>query len=578
VGSTAAVISGTGSAFDQVSSATVPRRQAVLRALGAFLCYVALSVAIWGWPTIAHLRTRYVTPGGSDPNFYRWALGWAPWALTHGQNLVFTDRVFAPQGLELTWIAFIPGPAIVMAPITRTFGTLTSYNLLVLLAPALAAWGTYLVCIRLTRSFWPSFLAGVLYGFSAYIGSQLNHPNLSLIFPLPLAVYLVIRRLEGSLGVKAFVSLLTLTLLALFSISTEIFATSVVFGTIAWCIAIASSREERGPLLRTLLLCGVAYVLVAAIVLIPYLLPALRTIPARRLHDPSHRYDDLLRFVLPRERVLVGKGILGSLADRYTAASLGAAAYIGIAQVALLVAFGITERRRRGTWGLLGFIAAGAVLTLGPTSHVAGTALGLPTAVIWDLPIISNALPDRFPMYTDLAIAIVAAIWLSRAHGPFAWWRWALVLVGALMVLPAVRTPPWHAKDPTPAFFTDGTYASQLHPDENVFLITDTNAQEMAWQAVAGFWFRMPGGYVGAIPAANDGSALKRGFSAQQGSVPGTYELSSWLTDNMVSAIVVADRARSKCEQVLRSVGWAPTHEGGGVSVWRSAPVPTGSG
>jgi len=569
---------------DQGSATPTLRPRAAFRALGAFLSYLALSVAIWGMPVVAHLRTRYVTPAGQDPYFFRWALGWAPWALTHGRNLLFTDRVFAPQGVDLTWVTISPGPAILMAPITRAFGTLASLNLLVLLASPLAAWAAYLVCVRITRSFWPSLLGGFLYGFCTFITGQMNHPNLALAFPVPLAVYLVIRRVEGSLGVKAFVALLALTLLGLFSISTEVFASAAVFGAIAWSIALVLGREERARLLRTVVLWGFAYALVAAIVLVPYVLPALRTAPTQSIKSPEHASDDLLRFVLPRNPTVVGGATLQSLSTRFTAASIGAGAYLGIALVALLVAFGITERRRRGTWGLLGFIAVSAILTLGPALHVAGDRVfGLPTMVIWKAPLIRNAIPDRFAAYTDLAVAVVAALWLSRARGSSTWSRWALVGVGAVMLIPTIRTPPWHPEDRTPGFFAEGTYASVLRPDENVLLIPAANGEEMTWQATAGFAFRMPGGYVGVTPAANRVAKPSRGHGvpglwSNKAVVPSAAELSSWLAANEVDAVVVDDLARPTFEAVLRSVGLAPDYEGGGVSVWRLAPTPAGSG
>src|SRR4029077_20100105 len=103
---------------------------------------------------------------GQDARFFRWALGWVPWAIEHGRNPMFTDRVFAPDGVSLTWTAVIPGAAIVLWPVTRAFGCVVSYNGLMLLAPALAAWAAYLVCHRLTHAFWPSLLGGYLFGFS----------------------------------------------------------------------------------------------------------------------------------------------------------------------------------------------------------------------------------------------------------------------------------------------------------------------------------------------------------------------------------------------------------------------------
>jgi hypothetical protein len=562
----------------QETRVPLPSRPAV-RALGAFLAYSLLSIAIWGRPVIAHLGSRYVTSGGPDPSFFRWALGWAPWAVAHGHNLLFSDRVFAPQGVDLTWVTISPGPALVMAPITLAFGTLVSLNALTLLGPPLAAWAAFLVCMRLTRSFWPSFIGGFLFGFCTYITGQMNHPNLALVFPIPLAVYLVIRRIEGSLGARAFVGLLALTLLGLFSISTEVFASAALFGAIAWCITIIPAREDRRRVVRTLGLLGLSYAIVAGCVLIPYVLPALRTAPTGSIHTPDHAYDDVLRFVLPRDPTVIGGAALRSLVSRFTAASLGGGAYLGIALIVLLVAFAITERRRRGTWGLLAFILVSALLTMGPALHVAGDRVsGLPTAVIWKLPLIKNAIPDRFPVYTDLAVAVVAALWLARARGPFSWSRWTLAGIGAVMLIPSISTPPWHAQDRTPAFFEDHTYASVLQPDENVLIIPTMNGEEMAWQATADFSFRMPEGYVGVIPTANRGSRLDRGLSANTGQVPTTEELASWLNAKGVTAVVVDDLARPRFEAVLGSVGLGPVYEGEGVSVWRMPAAQVGSG
>jgi hypothetical protein len=202
---------------------------------------------------------------------------------------------------------------------------------------------------------------------------------------------------------------------------------------------------------------------------------------------------------------------------------------------------------------------------------------GLPTAVIWKLPLIRNAIPNRFGAYTDLAVAVVAALWLARARGPFAWSRWALAGIGAVMLIPSIGAGPWHGQDRTPTFFEDHTYASVLQPDENVLIVPTTNGDEMSWQATADFSFRMPEGYVGVIPTANRGSRLDRGLSAKTRAwgrprepIPTTRELASWLRAKGVTAVVVDDLARPTFEAVLRSAGLAPVYEGEGVSVWRA--------
>src|SRR5436190_1980391 len=116
-----------------------------LRAAAAFLIYLVIGTVLWGIPVLAHFSTRYISNGRGDVDLYRWFLAWVPWAVSHGHSPLFTDKVFAPGGVDLTWSTTMPGPAIVIWPVTRLFGTLASHNLLKLLAPALAGWGAFLV-------------------------------------------------------------------------------------------------------------------------------------------------------------------------------------------------------------------------------------------------------------------------------------------------------------------------------------------------------------------------------------------------------------------------------------------------
>ena len=521
---------------------------------------------------IGHLSSVYVS-GGGDADFFRWALGWTPWAIEHGRNPMFTDRVFAPAGVSLTWTAVVPGPALVMWPITKAFGSLVSYNLLMLLAPALAAWAAYLVCNRLTHAFWPSVVGGYLFGFSTYmIGQQASHVNLVLMFPVPLAVYLVVRRLEGSLGLIAFCGWLFLTLLALFSISTELFATTALFGGIAFLLALAFGTD-RGAVLRTMVITGAAFLAVVAVLFVPYVLPTLRNAPADPIRPIGPTAADGLGTIVPRTDILIGGRTFHELSGRFSARVREDAAYLGIALVLSVIGFAITERRRRETWALVAFVLIASVLALGPTLHVAGVPHGSsPGAILTHVPILRNATPQRFPMYTALAVAVIAALWVARAGGRFGWIRWTLVLAGAVMLLPHIKAAD-STTDRTPAFFTERTYASQLRPDENVLLITKANGEEMAWQETAGFSFRMPEGYIGALPAAYTEEWMFRGLDTNDNVpfVPAPSELKNFAATQQVTAIVIDDLARAKFESVVQEAGFAPTYEGGGVSVWRPA-------
>src|SRR6185436_16263277 len=333
----------------------------------AFAVYLVASTITYAGSTIAHLSSEYIPrQDASDSEFFRWALTWAPWAVTHGRDPLFTDVLYAPHGASLVWTTAVPGPALAMWPVTAAFGPLVSYNVLSLLAPTLAGWGAYLLCLRVSHRFWPSLLGGSVFGFSAYMTIQLNHPNLALTFPIPIAVYLTVRRVEGSLGRIAYIALLSLTLLALWSISIEVFATTTMFAGIAYLIALAVAWTDRRALIAALPWIAIAYVIVIALVLFPYLLPALREAPTSVSIDPEKKYVDLMRFILPRDRQLVGEGWLMARTAGAVDPDSSGVGFIGIGLVAMIVGYAITERRRRETWGILAFLLIAATLTLGP--------------------------------------------------------------------------------------------------------------------------------------------------------------------------------------------------------------------
>src|SRR6266516_4157783 len=137
--------------------------------LAALLLYAAIAIGLYVPPVIGRFSSSYVGVGRSDSKLYMWSLAWMPYALAHGLNPLSTNLVWAPGGVNLAWVTTLPAPAFAMIPVTKLFGTLVSYNVLLLAAPTLAGWGGYLVCNRVTHKFWPSVFGGYLFGFSTYM-------------------------------------------------------------------------------------------------------------------------------------------------------------------------------------------------------------------------------------------------------------------------------------------------------------------------------------------------------------------------------------------------------------------------
>src|SRR5262249_59403341 len=118
-----------------------------------------------------------------------------------------------------------------------------------LAAPALAAWTAYLLCRHLVGAFLPALAGGFFFGFSPYLIDEfgMGHPNLSLVFLVPPAAYLIVRLLDGSLPARLVIPLLGVVLGAQLYISTETFATLTLMGGLFALIGLTA-----GPLWRRL--------------------------------------------------------------------------------------------------------------------------------------------------------------------------------------------------------------------------------------------------------------------------------------------------------------------------------------
>ncbi len=549
--------------------------RAAWKGLGAFLIYLALTCLVWLPPIGGAIGSRYVGDGWADARLYQWGLRWTPWAILHGHSPLFASNVFAPDGLNLTWVTFVPSLGIASFPLQALFGSLLTLNILMLLAPALAAWATYLVCHRVTGRFWPSVLGGLFFGFSSYMaGHMVDHLNLVMIFPVPLAVYLVVRRAQGSLGTVAFVGWLSLDLVFLFGVSTELSATATVFGAIAFVLALVFAGRDLPRLLGVGVLTALSY-LIVGILLLPFVLNAVHHEPSGVLRPIDKTSIDLASWVVPRNHEAIGGDRFTDITSRFTASSQEDAGYVGAAALVMLVGFVITERRRRSTWALLAFLAIVAVLASGPVLRILGNpTVTMPGKLLTDVPLLQHATPQRFPAYAALALGVVAALWVARGAGWTALLRWGIAGLAAVALLPAPDPAPFHAYGATPGFFTSGDVRAQIHEGETVFAITERPGTELAWMAASNFWYQVPQGYVGPVPVAYEGQPLFRGLAVVQLNpyVPTPHDFATWLSDRGVTAVLLDDDAAWKFAYLLQTVGLREVHQGDGVSVWRPGP------
>jgi len=315
----------------------------------------------------------------------------------------------------------------------------------------------------------------------------------------------------------------------------------------------------------TALAYGITFVLMT-----PYLVSAVKNPPESAIRDASQVSVDLLSFVVPRGSVLISPGFATDVSAHFLAHTIEDAGYVSVALLFLLVGFAITERRRKGTWGLLAFVAVVSIAALGPVLHVMGRpSVSLPWKLVEHAPLIQNATPDRFPAYSALAIAVIGALWLARAPSRTAVYRWGVVGLGAVLLFPNLGAIP-HLPQTVPLFFSSGEYRNVLRADEVVFAIPKDKGEELTWQEATDYSIQLAQGHMGVLPDRYAHEPLSTGLNARSVAGVSPATLAAWLQERQVTAIVVADAAQQRFAPLIRSVGGASVYEGGGVSVWRS--------
>jgi hypothetical protein len=542
-----------------------------------FLLYSAISIALFASPVIGHLGDRCVGSCLSDTNLYTWSFAWMSHAIHAGQDPLFSDVVWAPSGIHLAWVTSLPGPALLMVPVTDRFGPLASVNVLMIVAPASAAWAMYLVCAQVTRRFWPSVFGGLVFGFSTYMNQhQRAQLNLILVFFIPLAVYFVLRRMNGSLGRIAFVFLLGLTLAGQFLTSTEVFATGLLMaGFVSIGVLVLAPGPIRRRFLGALPLIAAAGV-VTAVLVSPVLLGLARDAPAgEAFRTPELNSVDLLSFVVPPPIARFGGSTFSSLSDRFPGYPQNDTAYVGIVFFVIAIWCVVTMRRTWWSWLLVGAMIIPGVLALGPTLHIAGDpSIPMPQRLLLRIPLIRYATADRLPLYLWVALSVLVAVWLASGVGRWRWARYVVVALGVVLLSIDLGTDPnYHGTLDVPAFFQDGAYQRFAGPDDVVLGIPSQIGGDMVWQASTDMGFRLGRAYVGPVhPEGADALGLRVILSGSGANLPPANVLRTFIEGRDVKAVFAEEPVSQDVSAWLHDVLGTDPESIDGVSVWTVPP------
>jgi hypothetical protein len=537
-----------------------------LQGVYAFAVFLVVFIVVYAPPVARHLNVPNLRQYWTDPNFYTWAMQWWPYAIGHGINPLFSSQIGAPQGYDLAWASTTPSVALVMWPVTALFGVVVSYNVMLLLVPPASAWACFLLCRRLTGRFWPSLLAGAVYGFCPYVlvHNWQGQQNLTMIAVFPLMAYLVLRWWDGSMTSIWFVGWLALAMALEFYTFNEAFfdMTAVLAGGLVIGLAVAGRAAWRKAA-RLAGLAGIAYA--AAIALAAPSLDYALTHNAGAFNRQASEYSLRLgRLVLPwSDKVFGLKGLA-----RYSGAvgRGGIDDYLSVPLLLVLLGIAVFAWRHRITRLLVIGLVFVIALAAGPELFIGtGPLVHLPWGGLWSLPIARSAEPARVTVFGVLILAVALAVWLApspKSRSPkrrspmnrlVSAARWALGLLAVAAILFDTPTayqavnpiPPGYQPPATmqpanqlPPFITKGMYRRYVQPGETVVIVTHRGNAGMLFQAAAGFYFRIAGGFINA--SLTPKNALPHPITlAAHPSAVADKQLADYLRSSGVGAIVV---------------------------------------
>ena len=534
--------------------------------------YLLVAFLFFGLRLLTGHGSSYVG-NGRDQEVFIWAFAWLPHAILHGENPFVTHAVWAPSGVNLTWATAVPGLALLFSPLTLTAGAFTSYNVAVVLMPALAAWTAFLLCRYLTGQLWPSLVGGYLFGFSSYmLGQELGHIHVSSVFLIPLVALVVLRYVRGELDESGLVVRLGPLLALQLLFTTEIAFTLTLALACSIAIGIVVAPGIRRRLVKLLAPLAVSYLL-AAILTAPFLYYLLAGFQTGGVHPQQLYVTDLVNFAVPTRLSLAGLGWAHSIAHHFPGNDSERGAYLGVPTLLIIGLFAWQRRRTAGGRFLVVALLVAALATLGAELTIDGkTSLPLPwgrgiVPLPWEhlgyLPLFNNVLVERLSLYVAFAAALMVSLWTAgRRRGAL---RLLLPALAILAIVPDPGAGVWATTYTVPPLFTSSTFRSCLDPHENILpLPVNNNGNSNLWQVASDFRFTMAGGYVLEHPPepfviSHPIAVIALGFP-----VPAREArfLRSYIREKHVTSVIVDEAQTRYWAAALNKIA-APHHVGG---------------
>src|SRR5262245_4760572 len=431
-----------------------PQSIRILLAAGLF---VALAV-VKTFPLVTHVGTHL--PGDlGDPLFNAWVLAWDVHALGGDLGRFFDANIGFPVELSLAFSDHLLGVLPIAGPVLRLTGNpLAAYTTLFILSFALSGFAAFGFALYWTGAFWPSLVAGVLYGFAPWRFGQISHLQLLGFFWAPLALIFLDRTLRQPRwrDLWLFALFWWLQILAASYLAYMVAVGAALYAG-HYVLAVDRTWLSRAMLSRALAF-GAASLLVLLPVHLPYALVARRWGATRALGSVAAFSADLSSFLAPpplmndlyrrmATPLLSFTNHEALLFPGFVTAILVA---LGSCGPAVGLAAGQARRLRSASWIMIG---VALVIALGPWLTVLGrrTPVPLPYQILYYLVPGWDAMraPARFMLLALLAAIPLVALGAARvAAFPNRPALTAIALIGLFLAelgvkpLPVIAVPP----------------------------------------------------------------------------------------------------------------------------------------
>ncbi|MFB9851747.1 hypothetical protein ACFFMR_15325 [Micromonospora andamanensis] len=425
------------------------------------------------------------------------------WMMAHGARVVTefaypfsSDRMNAPESVNLMANTSVLSVSLPMTPITLLFGTRAAFLLFLTLGMIATATAWYFLLSRvvLPDARGPAWLGATFCAYAPAMVSHANaHPNIVSQYVVPLIIWRTLRLAEPGRWLRNGLLLALMIIWQAFLNLEILLMTAIGLGVVI--VAMALGRPELRARIRPFVSgLGVAAVVSVALLAYPLYVQFFGPGAYHGLPWLIRGYStDLASFVAYSRESLAGDARSATgLAKNPTEEN----AFFGWPLVILVAALVWWLRRNAVVIGLAVLGLLFAVLSLGREIRFdrRGTGVPGPWALLEDLPVLHSVVPTRW------ALAITPIIGLLLAYGAAtvrdlasrypdrrSQIRFATVTGLAMALVPVLPTPlPTKRLEPTPEFVTSGAWRPYLAGGRSVVTLPlpDTEyAEPLRWSA-----------------------------------------------------------------------------------------------